>query len=38
LTATRTSGAGDMPELKGLTRRCDDLVAFDHLSFTVAEE
>jgi hypothetical protein len=28
---------GDMPELKGLTRRYGDLVAFDQLSFTVAE-
>jgi hypothetical protein len=28
---------GDMPELKGLTRRCGDLLAFNHLSFTVAE-
>jgi hypothetical protein len=28
---------GDMSELKGLTGRCDDLVAFDDLSFTVAE-
>jgi hypothetical protein len=29
---------GDMPEFKGLTGRCGDLIAFDHLSFTVAEE
>jgi hypothetical protein len=28
---------GDIPELKGMTRRCGDLVAFDYLSFTVAE-
>ena len=27
-----------MPEFKGLTGRCGDLVAFDHLSFTVAED
>jgi hypothetical protein len=27
----------DMPKLKGLTGRCGDVVAFDDLSFTVAE-
>jgi hypothetical protein len=27
----------DMPKLKGPTGRCDDLVAFDDLSLTVAE-
>jgi ABC-2 type transport system ATP-binding protein len=29
---------GDMPQFKGLTCHCGDLVALDHLSFTVAEE
>jgi ABC-type multidrug transport system ATPase subunit len=29
---------GDIPEFKGLTCHYGDLVTFDHLSFTVAEE
>jgi hypothetical protein len=37
LMATRTSGAGQHAGTQGSTGRCGDLVAFNDLSFTVAE-